>query len=258
MRPTLPLSMLLALAAGLGAQDAPAAPELRQLLHEFLAGASRNDAATHERFWAQELIYTGSSGRRISKADIMKDVRETPPARPGEATTVFTAEDVRIQEYGDAALVAFRLVGTTTDAQGQSQVGRYLNTGTFVRRKGQWQAVGWQATRMPQPPDEARQQVLAAQQALHRALLAHDTKALEGLLAEGFVWTDRGGARHTRQELIQQPAAGKLRDSLLETSDPTVSLHGNAALVRGSSCTLTLSDQGEGWKAIALHTSRAE
>jgi hypothetical protein len=39
------------------------------------ADESRNDAAAHERFWAEELIYTGSSGKRIGKADILADVR---------------------------------------------------------------------------------------------------------------------------------------------------------------------------------------
>src|SRR4029079_6570191 len=47
--------------------------ELTRLLREFLAGASRNDPAVHERFWADDLVYTGSSGRRIGKADILSD-----------------------------------------------------------------------------------------------------------------------------------------------------------------------------------------
>jgi hypothetical protein len=58
------------------AQTPPAAAELTKLLKEFLAGASRNDAAMHDRFWAEELIYTSSSGRRMGKADIL---RELPP-----------------------------------------------------------------------------------------------------------------------------------------------------------------------------------
>ena len=43
---------LLALSSCLHAQTAPDAPELTKLLEDFLAGASRNDAAMHERFWA--------------------------------------------------------------------------------------------------------------------------------------------------------------------------------------------------------------
>ena len=67
---------------------APDAPAITTLLREFLAGASRNDAAMHERFWADDVIYTGSGGRRIGKADLMKDVRESPPPKPDEPQAV--------------------------------------------------------------------------------------------------------------------------------------------------------------------------
>jgi len=135
----------------LAAPALPAAKDaavLTALLNEFLAGASRNDASVHDRFWADDLIYTGSSGRRVGKADIMKDVRSAPNPKPDEPQAVFTAEDIRIQQYGNAALVAFRLVATTTTAD-SVRVARYLNSGMFLKRGGRWQAVGWQATKMP-------------------------------------------------------------------------------------------------------------
>src|SRR6267142_4126353 len=128
------------LALGVNAQTAPDANELTRLLNEFLAGASRNDVAVHDRFWAEDVIYTGSGGRRRIKADIMRDVRAAPAPRPGDPTTTFTAEDIRIQQYGDTAVVAFRLVGTSA-ADGGSHVANYLNTGTFLKRNGQWRAV---------------------------------------------------------------------------------------------------------------------
>lgn len=121
---------------------------LTALLNEFLAGAGRNDPAVHERFWADDLIYTSSSGRRMGKADILKDVRSTPAPAADAPRTVYAAEEVRIQQYGDAALVAFRLVATTTAAE-STHVARYLNSGMFLKRRGRWQAVGWQATKMP-------------------------------------------------------------------------------------------------------------
>jgi len=128
------------------AQTPPAAVELTKLLNDFLAGASRNDVAMHERFWADDVIYTGSAGRRRGKAEIMKDVRSAPAPKPGDAKTVYTAEDVRIQQYGNTAIVAFRLVGTT-EKDGKTEVAKYLNSGTFLKRKGKWQVVSWQATK---------------------------------------------------------------------------------------------------------------
>lgn len=147
--------ILIAIACGLQAQSAspaPDAPELTKLLQDFLAGASRNDAAMHDRFWADDLIYTASAGRRIGKADIMKEVQEEGPPKTGDETTVYTAEDIRIQQYGETAIVAFRLVGTT-DKAGKKTVNDYLNTGTFLKRAGKWQAVAWQATIIPKKED---------------------------------------------------------------------------------------------------------
>lgn len=130
----------------LHAQTAPNAAELTKLLNDFLAGASRNDVAMHDRFWAEDVIYTGSAGRRRGKAEIMKDVRSAPAPKPGDAKTTYTAEDIRIQQYGNAAIVAFRLVATT-DKDGKTEVAKYLNSGTFLKRKGRWQVVSWQATK---------------------------------------------------------------------------------------------------------------
>lgn len=134
--------LLLSVASGLLAETAPDAAELTKLLKDFLAGAGRNDAAMHERFWADDLIYTASAGRRIGKADILREVREEGPPKPGDETTVYTAEEIRIQQYGDTAIVAFRLVATT-DKSGKKEIKNYLNTGTFLKRNGKWQAVSW-------------------------------------------------------------------------------------------------------------------
>jgi ketosteroid isomerase-like protein len=142
--------LLFAIANFLPAQTAPDAAELTKLLHDFLAGASKNDIAMHDRFWADELVYTSALGRRKSKADIMRELKSETAAtpKPEEGTTVYTAEDIRVQQYGDTAVVAFRLVGTT-DKAGTKTVANYFNTGTFLKRNGKWQVIAWQATALP-------------------------------------------------------------------------------------------------------------
>ena len=77
----------------------------------------------------------------------MREVRKEGPPKPGDETAVYTAEEIRIQQYGDIAIVAFRLVATTTKGE-KTEVANFLNTGTFLKRDGKWQAVGWQATKM--------------------------------------------------------------------------------------------------------------
>src|SRR4051812_42321454 len=147
--------LLFSLLTALPAQNAPDAAELTKLLQDFLAGASKNDIAMHDRFWADELVYTSALGRRKSKPDIMRELREETKAtpKPEEGTAVYTAEDIRIQQYGDTAVIAFRLVATT-DNGGTKTVANYFNTGTFLKRNGKWQVIAWQATALPKesPP----------------------------------------------------------------------------------------------------------
>ena len=142
------LIALLAVADKAAAQTAPDAAELTKLLKDFLAGASRNELAVHERFWAEDLIYTGSSGKRIGKADILREVRAEGAPKPNDPVTIYTAEDIRVQQYGETAIVAFRLVGTTEKAD-KAEVKNFLNSGTFLKRNGEWRVVNWQATVLP-------------------------------------------------------------------------------------------------------------
>src|SRR5256714_12880050 len=148
---------LLLVATALPAQTAPDAAELTKLLQDFLAGASKNDIAMHDRFWADELVYTSALGRRKGKADIMREWREEPKATPTpeDGSAVYPAEDIRVQQYGDTAVVAFRLVATT-DKAGTKTVANYFNTGTFLKRNGKWQVIAWQATALPKESAPAK------------------------------------------------------------------------------------------------------
>jgi hypothetical protein len=145
--------LLVTTASVLAQTAAPDAAELTKLLNDFLAGASRNDPAAHERFWADDLIYTRSAGRRVNKAEIMHDVRSAPAPKPDDPKTVYTAEDIRIQQYANTAIVAFRLVATT-EVDGTRQVQNLLNSGTFLKRNGKWQVVNCQSTRMPRSEED--------------------------------------------------------------------------------------------------------
>ena len=148
------LTLLIA-ASAFAAETAPEGAELTKLLHQFLAGAGRNDAEMHERFWADDVIYTSALGVRRGKAEIMSNVRAPEPPKPEDGTTVYSGEDIRIQQYGETAIVAFRLVATT-DKSGNKEVTNYLNTGTFLKRGGKWQVVAWQATKMPAESDQKK------------------------------------------------------------------------------------------------------
>ena len=140
--------LLLIIPVSVAAQSADYEKQtLESLLHEFLDGASFNDAAIHDRFWAEDLIYTGSNGNRITKADIMSGVTENPD-RSIEPETVYSGDKIQINIYGETAVVAFRLIADFRDGSEPDRI-YFYNTGTFVNRDGEWRAVAWQATRIP-------------------------------------------------------------------------------------------------------------
>ena len=252
--------LLLLITVSAFAQTAPDAAELTKLLNDFLAGASRNDAAIHERFWADDLIYTRSAGRRVNKAEILRDLRNAPAPKPNDPKTVYTAEDIRIQQYGDTAVVAFRLVATT-DTGGTIHVANLLNSGTFVKRNSKWQVVNWQSTRMPNADQESRLQALTAATAFHQAMTSGNEEKLDALTEPAFVWTD-GSEQMTRQEVIERLRAEKLKYGKADPNKVTNVVYGDTAIIRGELTgtkvtfyTLTLFNLLGVWKAVALHTS---
>jgi hypothetical protein len=119
--------------------------ELTALLGEFLDGATRNDAAIHNKYWANELIYTSSNGSRFGKIELMQSVNSRGELLADDIDMRYSSEDVQILQYGDTAVVAFTLVGTS-----DTETLRFLNSGTFIRKDGKWQAVNWQATKKMQ------------------------------------------------------------------------------------------------------------
>ncbi|MEO5860728.1 MAG: nuclear transport factor 2 family protein [Pyrinomonadaceae bacterium] len=143
------LFSVLIFGGSLAAQSAKSTAELNALLNEFLIGAGKNDGAIHEKFWAEDLIYTRSAGARITKEELMKGVRSAPAPKPDDPVSQYSAENVQIRIYGSTAVVAFKLVGKTMRKDGSTDVSEFLNTGTFVKRNSRWQAVAWQATAIP-------------------------------------------------------------------------------------------------------------
>lgn len=116
--------------------------ELKKLLNEFLVGV--DSAEVHEEFWAEDLVYTSSSGTRTNKTEIMAGFADSVDTAGEESATEYGAEDVDVRLYGTTAIVAFRLVARTRASEPE----HYLNTGTFLKRNDKWQVVAWQATRV--------------------------------------------------------------------------------------------------------------
>jgi hypothetical protein len=141
-------ALFLSLLAAAPANAQSADEILIAMLDEFLAGASRNDVAVHERFWSDDLVYTSSTGERFGKKDIIEPMRSAAAGAEGEPAMTYGREALLVRVYGDTAVITFRLVGGKAGAP--EPAARYFNTGVFLNRNNEWRAIAWQATRIPE------------------------------------------------------------------------------------------------------------
>ena len=108
--------------------------------------ASRHDLLRWDGLYRLKV----EAGVTISKTDIMKSFDQ--PRGAERAQSDYDADQITVHQYGDAAIVNFRLIAKPRPPQSQAgdwtqTVQYYRNTGTFVRRNGHWQAVAWQSTK---------------------------------------------------------------------------------------------------------------
>jgi ketosteroid isomerase-like protein len=121
--------------------------QVTKMLRDFLAAVPRGDRQVFDSFFADNVIYTRSAGVTVNKAEIMKNIDVRAASEP---SATYEADDITVHPYGDnLAIVNFRLVMHTTK-DGKQETARLRNTGTFLKRNGEWQVVAWQSTRVPE------------------------------------------------------------------------------------------------------------
>lgn len=112
----------------------------------FLYGASINAYKAHDRFWADDLTYTSSEGARFDKEHIMSAMKKGAAKDPEDVSVWYGAEDIEVKQLGDVVVFNFTLT-----AEEDGKITQYFyNTGVLVERDGHWQAVNWNATKVPE------------------------------------------------------------------------------------------------------------
>ena len=124
------------------AAQVSAQTELVEQVQSFLRDVPENKRSTFDRFFADDVIYTRGTGQVVTKKDILADTGNPTVPR---ANATFTGEDFNVHRYSEVAVVNFKLVMHATDND-KPITRAFRNTGTFMKRNGQWQAIAWQAT----------------------------------------------------------------------------------------------------------------
>jgi len=148
MKLTLPVYLLLA-ANALVAQSKNDKQSVEQILtqieHEWSEADVHRDAAALDKILAEDWIGIDFEGTVLTKPQALKGIRSDSGSL--ESTVL---RDMTVRVYGNTAVVT----GSDTEKgeyHGQDSSGKYLWTDVFVRRKGRWQAVSSQSTKLTAP-----------------------------------------------------------------------------------------------------------
>ncbi len=101
------------------------------------------DVAWFERHLADSLVFTNAFGLVSTKADYVADTK----AKNLKAESI-TASDMKVQTYGHVAVVTGVTVLVKATHKGEDMSGTVRWTDTWVRRKGVWQCVAGQTTKV--------------------------------------------------------------------------------------------------------------
>ncbi len=115
---------------------------VRQVLNELSSGLRSNDSAALDRVYADGYTFVGDTGVLTTKAQRLAAFKS------GEIKyESISFDDVNIHIYGDTSVATFSV--TSKFAPGvKSLGGKFITTATFIKRKGRWQEIAAQSTRV--------------------------------------------------------------------------------------------------------------
>ncbi|MGA9529457.1 MAG: nuclear transport factor 2 family protein [Terriglobales bacterium] len=119
--------------------------QIIQLERDWTQSFISMDVAANERILADDFFGTEPTGRRVTKGDIIAEVKTGEPLLSGH----LNEDDVTIRFYGGTAVVNG---SSMWKRKSDGKKGRYIWTDVFVKRKGQWQIVASQDLEVADKP----------------------------------------------------------------------------------------------------------
>jgi bla regulator protein blaR1 len=110
------------------------------LLRESIDAAIRRDAPFFERVLADDYQYIGPNGQVLSKAEDIAEIKHQKLK-----ITKVDMDDLRLKGEGNSMIATLLLTAYYED-DGQEKSVQFRSTVNFLKRRGDWQIVGWHQT----------------------------------------------------------------------------------------------------------------
>jgi hypothetical protein len=119
--------------------------ELVQLARRRFAAFFEGDKAAYEKLVAKDAVFAYSNGRTLDYVEAVSEL--VPLAKAG--TYSFHYEDVKLRDFGDSALLVYRLVFRGPPGVGGDYEG--VESDTFTRLNNVWKLIAVHGTTIPYP-----------------------------------------------------------------------------------------------------------
>ena len=153
--PSVAMACLAAAAlAASGPPEADAGREIRELEALFGRAVVEGDHAFFERVLADDFTHTSHTGVFKTRAEWLAEDKSGGRGDVQGGRTRYEAydvDDLAVRIYGDTAVVTGRTSPRGRNARGQPIVGQYRFLRVWVKRRGSWQVVAFQGTRVASP-----------------------------------------------------------------------------------------------------------
>ncbi len=121
--------------------DSEAVRQIHALEEELRQATMKNDVAAIDRILADDYVYVSIFGNPMPKSQIVGAYRNRDVKVEG-----FNVKEEKVRVYGDAAVVTAHVTMRGRSKPEGDFTGPYFYTRVYVKQRGVWRAVSFQAT----------------------------------------------------------------------------------------------------------------
>ncbi len=127
--------------------DSVAVTEVMQAIATHRAAMLRKDTKTLDSLWGDEYLFTNANGALVTKAERIANLKSGATSLDSIAPN---EDQVHVRIYGNVAVVKSH-VYLKGQYSGQATADNFRSIHVWVERKGRWQLVANQLTRVARP-----------------------------------------------------------------------------------------------------------
>jgi ketosteroid isomerase-like protein len=128
-------------------QDGLIEKEIRQIESEIFAAIQQKDAQKLAAILADDFVYRNPLEGETAKPAFLEAIKAIPVK-----INALWSEDMKVNVYGEVAILTGTQKAKTQDAAGQEQISATAFTDVFVRRNGKWQLALAYGVELPSVP----------------------------------------------------------------------------------------------------------